>query len=432
MVSESLTTLQPLKENPMRKTLVISSILALGLGAASAQTTAPATTTAATQVTQFSDVPAGHWAKDAVDRITQCGLIQGFPDGTFRGNENLTRYQAALIFYRMLSTNALSTCGLSQGDMTVVMNGMQEVSTELAAIATRVGDLERVTADQTARLAALEERINGMATGAASQDVTALAARVDALEAAVRNIPAGPQGPAGPVGPQGPAGPAGPQGPAGTGTVSTTDTTTTTTTTTPAPVTNTGSTTVVIGDVNPTVDTAMGNLYAGVTVGAKQGDAKNRCINKFDRQGDNRVDYCVNIGGVVGAKSVFGPLGARVAAVYQPGWNGVSADVAATGSFDVSDNFGVYAGAGLGITNSRARTNAGAPAASGSQTDPYALGLVGVEYRINNSVAVFAEGNGRYYLSNKGVGTGLTPATTYDAKQKGFNLGGKAGLKFFF
>jgi len=144
----------------MRKTLVISSILALGLGAASAQTAAPVTTTAATQVTQFTDVPAGHWAKDAVDRITQCGLIQGFPDGTFRGNENLTRYQAALIFYRMLSTNALSTCGLSQGDMTVVMNGMQEVSTELAAIATRVGDLERVTADQTARLAALSPPVS--------------------------------------------------------------------------------------------------------------------------------------------------------------------------------------------------------------------------------------------------------------------------------
>ena len=103
----------------------------------------------------------------------------------------------------------------------------------------------------------------------------------------------------------------------------------------------------------------------------------------------------------------------------------------------MAENFGVYAGAGLGITNSRARiaagqANAGFGNTTGSATDPYVLGLVGGEYRVNNSVAVFVEGNGRYYLSNKGVGTGLTPASTYNSSQKGFNLGGKAGLKFFF
>ena len=422
----------------MRKTLVISSILALGLGAASAQTAAPATpaTTAATQVVQFSDVPAGHWAKDAVDRITQCGLIQGFPDGTFRGNENLTRYQAALIFYRLLSTNALSTCGLSQGDMTVVMNGMQEVSTELAAIATRVSDLEKVTADQAARLAAVEEKINGMGTGGA--DLTAVNARIDALEAAVRNIPAGPQGPQGEKGEKGDKGDkgdTGPQGPAGT---ATSTNTTTTTTTTEVP-----STTVVIDTVTPTVTAPMGNLYAGVTVGAASGNsdyAANKCIKLGIGNrtiNPERVGYCVNVGGVVGSKSVFGPVGARVAASYQPGFGAVSADVAATGSFDVAENFGLYAGAGLGITNSRARiaagqTNAGLAATTGSATDVYGLGLLGAEYRVNGNMAVFAEGNGRYYLSNKGVGTNIGKTGTYDPKQKGLNFGAKAGLKFYF
>lgn len=422
----------------MRKTLVISSLLALGLGAASAQTAAPATTTtttAATQVVQFSDVPAGHWAKDAVDRITQCGLIQGFPDGTFRGNENLTRYQAALIFYRLLTTNALANCGLSQGDMTVVMNGMQEVSTELAAIATRVTDLEKATADQAARIAALEGQIANAAAapaGTANEDVAALTARIDALEAAVRNIPAGPQGPAGPAGPAGPQGPAGPAGPAGADAAPATNTTTNTTTTT----TTEPSTTVVITDTPAVVTPATGNLYAGVTVGAKQGDSTNRCVNRLDRS-NPAVDYCVTVGGVVGSKSVFGPLGARVSAEYQPGFNGIHADVAATGSFDVADNFGVYAGAGLGITSSQARiaagqTNAGRAATTGTATDVYGLGLVGVEYRVTGNIAVFAEGNGRYYLSNKGAGTGVTPAATYNSNQRGFNLGGKAGLKFYF
>lgn len=79
------------------KILTAASTLALALGVASAQTdtTTPAPVVApaaSAQVTTFTDVPAGHWAKDAVDLIVQKGLIQGFPDGTFRGNENLTRY----------------------------------------------------------------------------------------------------------------------------------------------------------------------------------------------------------------------------------------------------------------------------------------------------------------------------------------------------
>ena len=99
----------------MRKSLILMSTLALSLGAASAQDTttpaAPATTAAPAPVT-LSDVPAGHWAKDAVDKIVSCGLIQGFPDGTFRGNENLTRYQAALIFYRLLQSGQLASLSL--------------------------------------------------------------------------------------------------------------------------------------------------------------------------------------------------------------------------------------------------------------------------------------------------------------------------------
>jgi len=417
----------------MRNTLMISSILALGLGAASAQT-APATTTPApattAQVTQFSDVPAGHWAKDAVDRITQCGLIQGFPDGTFRGNENLTRYQAALIFHRLLTSGALSTCGLSQTDMTTVMNGMQEVAPELAAISARVTDLETANAAQAARITALEERINTMTTTTDTADTAALSARIDALEAAIRNIPAGPQGPTGPQGPVGPTGPQGPAGAAGTSaTVVTTPTTTTPTTTSP--------TTVVIGDIAPDITVGnTSNLYAGVTLGAKSAASSDQCRAPFNRSANaGTVGYCLSGGAVIGTKSVFGPIGARIAAEYQPGYNGVNADAALTYNLDTGSNLGVYAGAGLGITSSQARgttSNAG----SGNASDVYALGLAGVEYRVTDSIAVFGEADGRYYFSNKGRGTGLAYAQntngTTNTAGRGFNVGGKAGLKFYF
>lgn len=384
----------------MRKTLMISSLLALGLGVAGAQST----TTAPAQVT-LSDVPAGHWAKDAVDKIVSCGLIQGFPDGTFRGNENLTRYQAALIFHRLLTTDALSKCGFSQGDMTTIVNGMQEVSTELAAISTRVGDLEKANSDQEARIAALEAKIAALDSGAASTDVTALQDRVAALEEAIKNIPAGPAGPQGPAGPAGPQGPAGPAGSTTTGTV-----------VTPPPVTTTPpTTTVVIGDVTPNVSSK--NYYGGLSIGAKS--SKDQCTNIINKS-KPPVNYCVSAGGMIGAKNVFGPIGARISADYFPGYNAISADAAVTYNLDMG-SLGLYAGLGAGVTSSASRTT------TGSATDIYGLGLLGVEYHVTDSISAFVEGDGRYYFnSNKGYGTGLGTDT------KGFNPAVKAGVKFYF
>ena len=72
----------------MKKSLIILTA-ALSFGFAAAQT-APAA-----QVPTLTDVPAGHWAKDAIDKIVAKGIILGYPDGTFRGTQNLTRYEAA-------------------------------------------------------------------------------------------------------------------------------------------------------------------------------------------------------------------------------------------------------------------------------------------------------------------------------------------------
>ena len=182
----------------MRNRALISTALvaAIGLGVSSAQTSTTQTQT--TTPAELRDVPAGHWAREAVTLITQRGLIQGFPDGTFRGNESLTRYQAALLFFRLLQSGTLS--GMSQADMTTVTRGMQEVAAELAAVSTRVNDLERASTDQQARLAAIEQRIATLPTTGATGNNAGLEARIAALETAIRNIPAGPQGPAGPAG----------------------------------------------------------------------------------------------------------------------------------------------------------------------------------------------------------------------------------------
>jgi len=56
----------------------------------------------ATPAFAFVDVPEGHWAQEYLERIAGVGIVIGFPDGTFRGAENLTRYQAATMTARMM------------------------------------------------------------------------------------------------------------------------------------------------------------------------------------------------------------------------------------------------------------------------------------------------------------------------------------------
>lgn len=145
--------------------------------------------------TQFRDVPAGHWARQAVEFAVQCGLIEGFPDGTFRGNQNLTRYQAALIFFRLYQTNRLENarpeCRLA------VERGAQEVAPELQQLQQRFEALERTTQDQAARLAALEAEVRRAIE--TSEKAAALEQRLTALEQQVQQLAQNPAQPAGPT-----------------------------------------------------------------------------------------------------------------------------------------------------------------------------------------------------------------------------------------
>ncbi len=95
----------------------------------------------------FSDIPANHWAKDAVETLRQLGLISGFPDNTFRGNESLTRYQIALIlynFYSFLETN-LYNVELQISNINVTLEKLQitgETNKEIILLRSKVQALE--------------------------------------------------------------------------------------------------------------------------------------------------------------------------------------------------------------------------------------------------------------------------------------------------
>ena len=54
----------------------------------------------------FPDVPENHWAYQYVKTLGERGYLQGYPDGEFKGDRTLTRYEYAAIIYRALQNGA--------------------------------------------------------------------------------------------------------------------------------------------------------------------------------------------------------------------------------------------------------------------------------------------------------------------------------------
>jgi len=112
----------------MKKALVSALTTALVVGAAS-------TTFAAAN--PFSDVPADHWAYDAVSQLAADGVIEGYGDTTFKGNRNITRYEMAQMVAKAMAKN---TSGV---DKALVDKLAAEFAEELNNLGVRVANLER-------------------------------------------------------------------------------------------------------------------------------------------------------------------------------------------------------------------------------------------------------------------------------------------------
>src|SRR5699024_9774171 len=112
-----------------------------------------------------------------VDRIADLGIVIGFPDGTFRGNEAFTRYQSALVVSRLLDVigeELDARQALVDSDLAALANAVAANDAAIAAIGDDV-------AVNSARLDALEAGLTG-ADSAALQD---LRNQVEALRVAV-------------------------------------------------------------------------------------------------------------------------------------------------------------------------------------------------------------------------------------------------------
>ena len=55
---------------------------------------------------EFPDVPRNHWAYQYISQLAGNGILVGYPDGTFKGDAKMTRYEFATMLYRALQNGA--------------------------------------------------------------------------------------------------------------------------------------------------------------------------------------------------------------------------------------------------------------------------------------------------------------------------------------
>ncbi len=130
---------------------------------------APVTIGQVTSVSQLSDVQPTDWAFQALQSLVErYGCIAGYPDGTYRGNRALSRYEFAAGLNACLDrVNELIAAGLadkvSQEDLAALQRLQEEFAAELATLRGRVDALEARTTELEANQFSTTTKLAGEA-----------------------------------------------------------------------------------------------------------------------------------------------------------------------------------------------------------------------------------------------------------------------------
>lgn len=122
-----------------------------------------------TSVSQLSDVQPTDWAFQALQSLVErYGCIAGYPDGTYRGNRALTRYEFAAglnaCLDRVNELIATATSDLvTREDLATLQRLREEFAAELATLRGRVDALEAQTAELEANQFSTTTKLNGLA-----------------------------------------------------------------------------------------------------------------------------------------------------------------------------------------------------------------------------------------------------------------------------
>ena len=85
---------------------------------------------------EFPDLPKDHWAYNYVKTLANKGLVEGYPDGNFKGDLTMTRYEFAAVIYRALQNGAPIDGNMGRA--------IEEFNPELE----RINELDRIRIDR--------------------------------------------------------------------------------------------------------------------------------------------------------------------------------------------------------------------------------------------------------------------------------------------
>lgn len=108
----------------------------------------------------FSDVSSDSWAYQAVSQLAEAGIVNGYPDGTFKGQNNITRFEMA-----QMIAKAMANQDRANAEQQALINRLaDEFSNELNTLGVRVARLEdrvgnvKVTGDVRLRYLGSQEK----------------------------------------------------------------------------------------------------------------------------------------------------------------------------------------------------------------------------------------------------------------------------------
>lgn len=89
----------------------------------------------------FADVDTSSWAYQAVCQLSDQGVVEGYPDGTFKGDKNVSRYELAQIIARLMAKEN----SLNDSQKAMVQKLSAEYADDLQNLGVRVKELEKKT-----------------------------------------------------------------------------------------------------------------------------------------------------------------------------------------------------------------------------------------------------------------------------------------------
>lgn len=142
----------------------------------------------------FSDVPAGHWSYEAINKLVQAGIVEGYPDGEYKGKRKMSRYEMAVMVGRAIDTIESEMEAMDAGlnmaqaqDAAAVVRALMEKNTQDELSNQQIEDVADIIDALTYELAD-ELRTLGVEVGNLAHDVKDVEAKIAEMNIPKDNI----------------------------------------------------------------------------------------------------------------------------------------------------------------------------------------------------------------------------------------------------